>query len=589
MEPPTHRSPSTNVRPSKLWLVLCCVLVTAAPALAVTVNVQVNGVKDDIKNNVLASLSIKQYKDYGKHPAATIRRLHSEAPEEIRKALQPFGYFSPDIADHLTHQGDTWTATYDITPGKAVILRNITVKVTGPGAAATAFRAIQANPPMSSGEPFRQQHYTQTKHALQLIAAEYGWLDARLSTHELKVNPAEHQADATLVLVSGPRYHFGPVKIEQDILKPGFVQRYINIHPGEPYNTGELSNLQSALSASGYFSSVIVNPKKKEAEHFRVPVTVTATPAKRDHYSVGLGYGTDTGPRLSLGWDRRWVNRSGHRFRLNARISQIETQAVARYIVPLADPTTDRLTYSATLNRQDYGNTTSDLFGVGANRITMWHGWQQNILLNANRYISYIGEESFTSRLLMPGIRFSRIEAHPADRPRKGYSVDAELRGAAKLLASDANFLRADISANFIFPLGPGRLLLRGEVGAIATSNPAEIPVALRFYAGGSASVRGYAYQSIGPRDAQGRVVGGRYLRVASVEYDFPVADNWAIAGFLDAGTASNSFTSPPEKGIGIGVRYFTPVGAIRLDFGHPVDHPELSPIRIHLSIGLSL
>lgn len=568
---------------------MVCALVFSACAGAAQVNVQVNGVKDKVKDNVLASLSIKHYKNYGKHPAVTIRRMAAEAPKEIRQALEPFGYFSPHITSHLSHQGEAWTATYDIDPGQPVTLRHVTVKVTGPGAAASAFKAIQANPPMTSGMPFKQQEYSQTKHTLQLLALEHGWLDAEFSTHKLQVNPDKHWVDADLVLASGPRYYYGPISIKQDILDPDFVKQYVKIKPGEPYNTNRLSNLQSALSASGYFSSVIVKPEKGDARARRVPVEVDTTPAKRDHFSFGLGYGTDTGPRFSFGWDRRRVNRAGHRFRFNTRISKIETQAIARYIVPLANPATDRMVYSATLNRQDYGDTVSHLLGLGASRVTMLHGWQQNISLNANRYVSDIGDHSFTSKVLMPGIQFSRIEARPADRPRHGYSLSGKLSGAAKTLASDANFLRADFSANYIFPFGPGRVILRGEIGAIATSNPEEIPVALRFYAGGSRSVRGYAYQSIGPRDSHNRVIGGRYLRVASAEYDYPIFDNWAIAGFFDAGTASNSFTSAPEKGVGIGVRYYTPVGAIRLDFGHPIDHPELSPIRIHLSIGLAL
>src|SRR5699024_1125193 len=160
----------------RLGLVLGCALFAAAAARADTVNIQVNGVEGAVKDNVLASLSIKHYKNYGKHPAATIRRLAAEAPGEIRQALQPFGYFSPHISSQLSHQGDTWSATYDIDPGQPVTFRHIKVEVTGPGASATAFRAIQANPPMTIGQPFRQQDYSRTKHTLQLLALEHGWL-----------------------------------------------------------------------------------------------------------------------------------------------------------------------------------------------------------------------------------------------------------------------------------------------------------------------------------------------------------------------------------------------------------------------------
>ncbi|MGH8272771.1 MAG: autotransporter assembly complex protein TamA [Gammaproteobacteria bacterium] len=570
-------------------LVLCGMFSVAVSAYAAKVNVEVIGVTDPIKTNVMNSLSIVRYKDYGAHPATTIERLNRKAPAEIQAALEPYGYFSPHIDAQLSHQGANWTAVYRINPGEPVTLRQVTVRVTGPGAKASAFQKVIANTPLKTGQRLDQSDYSATKNALQFAAAEVGYLDAHFTTHRLEVNPQTHSAEATLVYATGPRYRFGQITIHQKILNPAFVRRYVKFKPGDPYNAQALANLQSALSASGYFSSVIVNPEKKKAKNRRVPIEIETTPAKRNHFSFGLGYGTDTGPRFSFGWDVRRINSEGHRFSFNTRISGIETQAVARYIVPLANPATDRLVYSATLNEQDYGGTVSHLLGVGATRITMLGGWQQSLFLKANRYVSDIGPDSFTTRVLMPGVLFSRIVAHPPSRPQTGFSVNAEFSGAAKSLASGTTFLRADISARFIFPFGPGRLLLHGEAGAIAANDFAEMPVALRFYTGGSASLRGYSYQSIGPRNAQGLVIGGRFLKVASVEYDFPIAGPWGIAGFFDAGTASDNFNAPFQKDVGIGVRYHTPVGAVRLDFGHPIGHPELSPIHISLSIGLAL
>lgn len=562
----------------------------AAPAWAtVQVNVQVQGLEPPLKANVLATLSIEQYKDYGDQPEATIRRLNSEAPAEIRRALQPFGYFSPHIESSLGHEGDTWTAVYRIDPGAPVKFDKIDVKVTGAGANGSVFRGILANLPIHAGERLDQNGYTQIKQLLQEAAAEYGYLDAQFTRHELRVDPKALKADVDIEFDTGPRYCFGAIAIHQNILQPGFVQRYVHIKPGDPYNAQALANLQAALSASGYFSSVVVSPDKNHAHDLRVPINVNTTPARRNIYRVGLGYGTDTGPRFRFDWENRRVNSKGHRFQFNTRLSHVESQASARYIVPLRNPETDRIVYSATLNQQDYGDTVSHLFGVGANRITQLDGWQASAALYANRYTSTIGPAAWTARVLMPQLTFSRILANPPEYPRRGFSINATLSGGARALASDVSFLRADIDTRFILPLGPGRLLLHGEVGAIAASDFSQLPVALRFYAGGDNSVRGYAYQSIGPRNANGLVVGGRYLKIASVEYDFPLVGNWGLAGFFDAGNASNTFDNVWNKGIGIGVRYRTPVGAIRVDFAHPISHPELGYYRIHISIGLAL
>lgn len=566
------------------------VAVVTAPALAATnVSVNVEGVKDPLKVNVLATLSIVHYKNFGTHPAVTIRRLYSQAPAEIRQALQPFGYFSPHIDSRLAHDGDNWTATYRIDPGKPVILRHAKIEVTGPGADDPIFKSLEQNTPLQIGKRLDQQAYSQTKQQLQEAAVEHGYLDAEFKRHELLVDPKALWADVILVYETGPRYRFGTVTIKQDILAPAFVRRYVHIKPGEPYDARALANLQSALSSSGYFSSVVVSTEKDKTHNLDVPILISTTPAKRNRYTLGLGYGTDTGPRLSFGWENRRVNSKGHRFRFDTRLSRIESQAIARYIVPQANPVTDRLVYSGTFNQRDYGGAVSHLLGAGISRITQTNGWQQSVSLDANRYISDIGSQSTSSVLLIPGIRYSRIVANPPTYPRSGYSVNAEFSGAAKSLASDTSFLRADISAHFIFPLGPGRVLLHGELGAIAASDFSALPVALRFYAGGDSSVRGYGYQSLGPTNADGLVVGGRYLKIASVEYDFPIIGNWGLAGFFDAGSASNSFSSRWNEGIGIGVRYRTPIGAVRVDFAHPIAHPQLGFYRIHISIGLAL
>ena len=571
-------------------LVLIGLAMLAAPAWAgVQVHVRVEGINGALKDNVMASLAIVQYKDLGAHPRATIRRLDSQAPGQIREALEPFGYFSPHIESRLTHDGDTWTATYRIDPGKPVVLRHVTVKVTGPGADDAVFKSVEKKTRLEPGKRLDQQAYTRTKQNLQEAAAEHGYLDAAFTQHVLKVDPGQLSADVTLVYATGPRYRFGKITVKQDILNPAFVRRYIHIHPGDPYDAQALADLQSALSSSGYFASVVVTPEKAQSHGRRVPIRIATTPAKRNRYTFGLGYGTDTGPRVTFGWENRRVNRRGHRFRFDTRLSRIESQAIARYIVPLSNPATDRLVYSGTFNQQDYGGTVSHLLGAGASRIVQLDGWQESVSLDANRYVSDIGRQSMRSLLLIPGIRFSRIVANPPTFPRHGYSVSAELSGAARALGSDNSFLRADVSAHFIYPLGPGRLLLHGELGAIADSNFSQLPVALRFFAGGDSSVRGYAYQSIGPTNADGLVVGGRYLKIASVEYDFPVVGHWGLAGFFDAGNASNSLGSRWNEGIGVGVRYRTPVGDVRVDFAHPIAHPQLGFYRIHISIGLAL
>jgi translocation and assembly module TamA len=135
---------------------------------------------------------------------------------------------------------------------------------------------------------------------------------------------------------------------------------------------------------------------------------------------------------------------------------------------------------------------------------------------------------------------------------------------------------------------GAGRVNARVNVGATLVDETASLPVSLRFFAGGDNSVRGYGYKSLGPVDDEGNVRGGRYLVTGSVEYEHPVfGDDWWAAAFVDAG---NAFDDDPELevGYGVGLRWFSPVGRIRLDLAFPADTRD-DDWRIHFALGAAL
>ena len=136
---------------------------------------------------------------------------------------------------------------------------------------------------------------------------------------------------------------------------------------------------------------------------------------------------------------------------------------------------------------------------------------------------------------------------------------------------------------------GGHRLLGRLQAGGIATNDFAAIPPSLRFFAGGDQSVRGYDYQSLSPRDSAGKRVGGRYLLVGSVEYQYPLAERWRLATFVDQGNAFDHLNDPLQTGVGIGLRWVSPVGPLRLDLAHALDDEQGSNFRIHFSMGPEL
>jgi len=164
------------------------------------------------------------------------------------------------------------------------------------------------------------------------------------------------------------------------------------------------------------------------------------------------------------------------------------------------------------------------------------------------------------------------------------------VRGANNAFFSDTSFLQAHLQTKLLVPLTDStRLLLRGEVGATGVKSFTELPVTQRFFAGGDQSVRGFVYNSLGPRDAQGNVIGGKDLMVGSLEIDQMFGPVFGAAVFIDTGNVLNTFANSLEKGVGAGLRWRTPVGMVRFDLAHPVKRPDLDRVRVHISIGPDL
>jgi translocation and assembly module TamA len=164
-----------------------------------------------------------------------------------------------------------------------------------------------------------------------------------------------------------------------------------------------------------------------------------------------------------------------------------------------------------------------------------------------------------------------------------------DIHGGVKSPLTETTFLHSSISARAVLPLAQrGRLLLRGELGTIQSETFSDLPPSQRFFAGGDQSVRGYGFQKLSPKNSDGDAIGGEHLTVASVEADYLVYKNFGVATFFDIGNAGNKILADLKKGAGVGLRYRSPVGMIRLDVARPLDDSPDS-FRVHISIGADL
>jgi translocation and assembly module TamA len=579
----------------RVCLAICSVWCAGAVAED-TLDVEVTGLADDLERNVLAYLSIV---DVGKKRAEAsqpvtennVRRLHGAALTEIKSALQPFGYYDPTIRSTLRRTEKGWVARYDVDAGAPTLVDAVEIRAVGDGSEEPAVRAALASAAFAAGEQLQHSKYETAKQRLFEAARGSGYIDAVYERAQILVRHEEREADIHLVLDTGPKYYFGDIEIEQDVLDPSFVGKYVNIEPGRPFDSDRLIELQLALGDSGYFDEVTVDVRRAEAVDRRVPIVVHTTPRATQEYTVGVGYGTDTGPRLRLGTELRRLNRRGHRVNADMRLSGIATTAAAEYQIPVKNVETDTLSFRASLGTREIGDLDTDQVSLGMSLNDAWHGFERRLYLVAERERWTENGQELTESVFYPGLQLTSRNVVDAESlfTRKGHSWSTDLRGGSDGLGSSTSFLRLRVTGNIVLPLAERvRFLFRSEYGAIDVDDLSVLPPSQRFFAGGDRSVRGYRFEKLGPTDTTGAVVGGRYVVTASAEVDYLFFRNYGAAVFYDAGNAANEPWPDLKRSVGIGMRWRTPVGMLRIDIAHPLDDPD-TDYRLHLSIGSDL
>ncbi len=555
---------------------------------AADVDVEIEGVDGALLENVRAMLSIAGEDREDEAPERVIRRLHRRAPDEIRRALEPFGYYAPTIDARLSGDDGDWRASYRIEPGERVRLADVTIEIRGSASDDQAFADLRDQLVLRAGEPLVHSDYDNAKQRIMELAASRGYFDAEWERSTLRIDPDAREARAALILDSGPRYAFGEVTFEQSILKDRFLQDYVPFEPGDPWESGKLLDLQYALDDSNYFLRVDVRAQRERARDGRIPVRIALEPRPRNRYTFGVGYGTDTGARISAGWENRRFNRSGHSFDTRMELSEIGNEVSARYNIPLDDPARERLVLETSLGTEEYGDAEQRQFEIGARRVEQRGNYQATVSLDYQRNEDTISGETTRRNLVMPGagLVYSRFD-DPVYATR-GFRLGGFVSGGTETFGSDVSFLRGRLSGHGVTRLWEGgRLLLRGEIGTVEVEDVDRLPLSRRFFAGGDNSVRGFAYQSLAPVNDEGDVVGGRHLAVGSIELEQLIVGNWGGAVFMDAGNAMNDWDTALRRSAGVGLRYRSPVGVFRVDVARPIDGDESA--RLHLSLGVDL
>ena len=563
-------------------------LVLMAHAGAASSAVVLAGVDDAQRSNVLAHLRLDD--EPCDAPPWRVQQAFRNAPASIEVALVALGYYTPSIQSSLELGEACWEARFEIEPGPAVTIRRLDLAVEGQADADPVFADLRATFPLLPGRRLDHGGYESWKRTVLDRARQRGYVEAAFTTARIDVYPDLAMADVRVTFASGPRYRFGPIVLEQEVLASELVLSYVDFDRGDLYDSQRLAELYVALNDSGYFSSIDVRALEPDDLTHEIPVAIGLRPGRRLLVSYGVGFSTDVGPRLRFGRTNRRVNAAGHQLGVNAQLSPVISETALSYRFPYGDPRSEWISFTAGLKREDTESALSNSAEFGARRIfRLARDWTFSQSLSYLTEDFEVAEQTGRSRLLMPGLLWSRLRADSPVRPDRGSRVDLELRGASDTLGSDTSFVQAVASAKWIWSrTGSARWLVRGAFGLTGKSEFSELPPSVRFFAGGDASVRGYKFKSLGPLDDEGQVVGGSGLLVGSVEHERAVTARWSIAAFVDAGNAFDGTDFEPETGVGFGVRWRSPVGPIRLDIGWPVSAADDGP-RLHVSLGPDL
>ncbi len=593
--------------------VAASLLAAGAARAAVVQRVDVVGLDEAMTENVRLSLSLVDA--LGKDVSARrMAYLVREAEDETREALAPYGYYSPDIEVRRDREGGVVTIT--VHPGEPVRVRGFSVAIDGEAGGDRYMREeLDAFAPRP-GAVFDSTLYDASKTRITRRLAERGYFDAALAAHRVEVVRAEHAADIDLRWTSGDRFDMGRVTFVQaptQPIAPGLLGKLVYWDEGSYYHQGKLDRLRTALADLDYFSGIDIEARPEDAgADKRVPVTVTLTPAKRSIYTYGLSYGTESGAGARLGLERRYLNSRGHKALAQVDWAQKRKTLTLQYRIPafawvdgwytaslqFADEQTDYVDSRRVEFVASRSGEINARLGASASLHALRERWAY-ALAGADRSPEGAGDTAASAvdyryaSFVFPALTAQYVDVDDRIFPRRGGALNLELRAGLKGAGSDADFSQAHATASWFVGIGAtDRLLLRGELGHTFTNALVDMPPSLRFYAGGARSIRGYGEREVSPRVRTEKgffSIGAKNVVTGSAEYEHYFRDSaWGAAAFVDTGNAFNGSLSGWRTGAGVGVRWRSPVGPVRVDVARGFDHPD-SSFQIYLSIGAQL
>ena len=561
---------------------------SSTPSLTYTVTVEA---PSPLKETLLREVGLARWQGYSEMTDDLLARLAREAIEETRGFAAAEGFFSAAIDVKIDRKTTPVAVTLVVDPGMPTRIASVRITVTGPASVDSplgteTIARITKEWALPEGAQFKQEAWTLAKERAINTLTGSPYAAARLAKSEALIDPEHASADLTVELASGPAFGFGQFEITGlSKYPPSLVRNYSTIVPGTPYSDVVLNQYVRRLNASGYFASVQakIDPETSHPENATVNIAVIEARPKR--FEGGIGYSTDVQFRASASY--RDVNFDGHGMQLLAE-ARLETRIQSGSLKFQLPPNESGwiATYGGGAERTDIESLVTRTAVIG----TRWHSIEERNerAISATYYLDSQQPEGLpkeTAKALYAEYEWHWRRVDDLIAPTKGYTLSLFAGGGIPGV-STRSFGRLRARYAWWLPLDKDNdLNFRAEGGAVLAGSRNGIPSKLLFRTGGSTTVRGYDFESLGVREGDA-IVPGRYYGVANVDLIHWINAFWGVAAFIDAGNAVDSLSNPHlALGYGIGGRVRTPLGPFRLDIAYGQD---VQKVRIQFSVGLT-
>jgi translocation and assembly module TamA len=519
----------------------------------------------------------------GERPRGFLRPWLRDVRRRVPEITASEGYFSP-VLDIDFDEDTREHATIKVESGPRTVVGNVQIEfagdLAGEGEARERRRGgIRAAWALKSGAAFRSPDWEVAKTRLLEDLTGEDYAAGAIAESEATVDAEAARADLKLTLDSGPPFAFGDVEIEGlATYSEALVRRVVNLRRGERYNRERLVELQRAIQNGPWFSSVVVDIERDPAAAQGVPVKVSVNERPAREIGLAGGYGTDDGARVEAAYRDR--NLFGRGFDLQSSIRASQERQIGfidvylppglfatrwRADVPFRD------SVGVLAEHSTIENLALSRFAVAGYRHFKIEDRELRVGLSYQIERSFPeGSEPRIKRALAPIVATTLRNVDDLFDPKRGGVLNVQFAAGSKALASGNDFFKAYAQYQHWIPLGrDNQLLLRTEIGTTIASSREGIPEDFLFRAGGSRSNRGYAYQSLGPREGNA-VVGGRYMATGTVEFVHWLNAQWGAAVFTDVGDAADTRGDwQGNPSYGAGARFKTPAGPFALDLAY--------------------